>query len=207
MAVCRSVVNLALRKLGKLGAGREPRLADTTDAFEGLKGLYTTWVASGAFGRLHDIQPRGPEYTARVGQRITRESEALVRVILPEVASDDRPIPYDYGWNCRRSAHERTTPIDGSAVVIVSLDTGATQTWLFDGTRKQWQQVTALQIDDEAPRSSADHQGLAACLAEELADQFGADLAPTTIAQAARFKTAMTTGFGFEDRATVGVYI
>lgn len=207
MAQCRAIVSLALRKLGKLGSGREPRLSDAVDGLDALQGLYTSWVASGAFGRLHDIQPKGPEYTARVGQRVTRESAEFVKVILPEQSVDDRPFPiYDYGW-CRGRLDERTAPVDGSCVVIVSLDTGATQTWIYEGTLKRWQEVTALQMDDEAPRSKADRQGLAACLAIELSDQFGADVSPATIQQASRYKQALTAHYGFAPRETMGVYI
>jgi hypothetical protein len=54
MATCRTVVSLALRKLGVLGSGREPRLADQTDAFEGLQSLYRTLITTGAFRRLDD---------------------------------------------------------------------------------------------------------------------------------------------------------
>ena len=203
MATVRSVVNLALRKLGKLGAGREARTADATDALDALQGMYVSWVTSGAFGRLVDVIPRGPEYTARCGQRVTRESEALVNVILPQLAVE--PAVYDYG----RWYPGYTGPVDGACVVIVTLDVGTTQTWIYDGTLKQWQEVTLLQMDDEAPRSGADRNGLASCLAMELQDQYAAELQPATVQQAARFKTALTTRYGFTDQAQCnrGAYV
>ena len=55
MASCRHVINGALRKLGRLGGGREPRTADAADALAALQGLYLSWIASGAFGRLRDV--------------------------------------------------------------------------------------------------------------------------------------------------------
>lgn len=191
MATVRSIVNLALRKLGKLGAGREARTADATDALDALQSLYGSWVASGAFGRLHDVTPVGPEYTARCGQRVTRESEALVTVILPQIAVE-QPV-YDYG----RWYPGYVAPTDGACVVIVTLDVGTTQTWIYDGTRKLWQEIRLLQLDDEAPRSEADRNGLASCLAMELQDQYAAEVQPATLEQAARFKTALTTRYGF----------
>jgi hypothetical protein len=192
MATCRDITNLALRKLGKLGAGREARIADATDALDALQSMYVGWVASGAFGRLHDVQPSGPEYTARCGQRVTRTSAALVEVILPEQTVQNGL--YDYG----RCIPGYVYPQDGDAVVIVTLDTGLIQTWLYDGTAKKWQDVTMLQMDDVAPRSVADRQGLASCLAIELADQYGAALHPTTLAQAGRYKTALVAHYGFD---------
>lgn len=201
MASVRQVINLALRKLGKLGAGREARPADAADALEALQAMYLAWVASGAFGRLHDIQPDGPEYVARCGQRVTRESASLVEVILPEQAVE-RPV-YDYG----RCFPGYEAPWDGAAVVIVSLDTGLTQTWIYDGTLKAWQQVDAIQMDDEAPRSS-DRNGLAACLAIEFADQYGGDVPAATVQQASRYKMALTAGYGFQRKPqALGVYI
>lgn len=202
MATCRSVINLALRKLGKLGAGREARLADATDALDALQAMYTAWIASGAFGRLIDIQPEGPSYTASTGQRVTRESASLVEVILPEQSVEEPVRDYDRWWP------GKVTPRDGDAVVIVSLDTGLSQSWIYDGTGKVWQDVTALQLDDEAPRSIADRNGLAACLALELQDQYAAEIQPATIDQAARFKAAITMRFGFSDNTCrPGVYV
>lgn len=192
MAACRQIVNLALRKLGKLGAGREARTPDAADALDALQSLYGGWVASGAFGRLHDVVPTGPVYTAAWGQRVTRESASLVEVVLPDQTT--RPALWDYG----RYAGGEQAPRDGSAVVIVSLDTGNVQTWLYDGTTKAWQDTDMLQLDDEAPRSHADRQGLAACLAMEISDQYGAEVPAATQMQAARYKTAMTTRFGFQ---------
>ncbi|MFC0304396.1 hypothetical protein [Rhizorhabdus histidinilytica] len=82
MASCRDIVNGALRKLGKLGAGREPRLADSQDALEALRGLYRSLITSGAFGRLADIIPTGETYTAGENQRIFRNSDATLQIDL-----------------------------------------------------------------------------------------------------------------------------
>jgi hypothetical protein len=198
MAKCREIVSLALRKLGVLASGRDPRPTDATDALEALQSLYGFWVASGAFGRLEDVQPIGPEYTARIGQRVTRESADLVTVNLPDqVIYNDAVFIRDYGFD-RGPLY--TQPRDASAVVIVSLDTGNLQTWLYDGTAKKWQECELLQMDDEAPRSQADRHGLAACLAERISDQFGMEVPTQTVMQAGAYKTALTTRYGFQDQ-------
>ncbi|HEX8414727.1 MAG TPA: hypothetical protein VF637_12705, partial [Sphingomicrobium sp.] len=87
MAAVRLITNNALRKLGRLGAGREPRVADSTEALAALQGLYGSWIASGAFGRLEDVIPTGETYTASGCERIIRTGTEL-EVVLPEFVSE-----------------------------------------------------------------------------------------------------------------------
>lgn len=227
MATCRAIVNGALRKLGRLGAGREPRTADTTDALAALQGLYGSWIASGASCRLEDVVPTGTTYTARGGERIIRTSESELSVSLPEFVSNEWVS--DYGHDHRgyygtiitvstvgnetiidvQAAQPMgciTPPRDGSPVVITDRDGGQTASWLYDGTIKRWQRLDALQLDQEAPRSAADPEGLSAHLALEIADTFGAEVGPTTLRQASRFQVAMTQRFGMRRQAVPGVY-
>lgn len=217
MVDVRSTVNLALRKIGRLAAGREPRQADQTDALAALQGMYSAWIAAGAFGRLNDVVPTGSTYVAYGNERIYRESVATLSVTLPVLVSDEWYS--DYGWD-RRGYYGTTItvdtvggntvvtveaaqpqsyarpPRDGAPVVISDQNGGETASWLYDATIHRWQNVTLLQLDDEAPRSAADPQGLAACLALEIADQFGAEVTPATMRQAQRFQAAMTVRYG-----------
>jgi len=219
MATCRATVNTALRKLGRLAAGREPRAADTTDAMDALRGMYGAWVAGGAFGRLADVVPLSSPYTTSGNERVFRSKQADELVVnLPELMSGARFD--DYGW-CGRAVMVVdagitilpgqvfgycATPRDGSVVAISDAVCGETATFIYDGTIKQWQQIDALALDDEAPRSAGDPQGLAACLAMEISDQFGADVLAGTQMQAARFKAAMTSRFSMPRTETVGCY-
>lgn len=226
MATCRHIVNSALRKLGRLGGGREPRTADSAEALAALQGLYGSWIASGAFGRLADVTPNGNTFTASGGQRIIRTGPDL-EVELPESISEGWV--YDYGTP-RRGYYgsvvkistqgdniivdvEASQPMgcvlpprDGSPVIITDREGGQTASWLYDGTLKAWQRIDALQLDNEAPRSAADPEGLAASLALEIADTFGAEIGPATNRQAMRFQTAMTHRYGMRREATAGVY-
>lgn len=224
MATARFIVNLALRKLGVLGSGREARTSDAADALAALQGLYGSWVATGASGRLRDVVPTGSVYYAEGNERILRESGSTLEVVLPELVSSG--YLNDYGHRCcgtvvltydgpdgvvsdvKRSqpvAYART-PRDGSAVIITDRVGGNTQLWLYDGTIKAWQDIGLLQLDNEAPRSSADAQGLAACLATEIADQFGSEISEVTLAQASRYKMQMTHRYGMVRQEVVGSY-
>lgn len=228
MATARAIVNGALRKLGRLGGGREPRTADQTDTLAALQSLYGAWIAAGAFGRILDVVPSGTSYTARGNERILRTSADTLSVTLPELVSDASYSDYGrdrrgyYGTIITVTEENGQTivdvqasqpigcvepPRDGSVVVITDREGGETGTWLYDGTIKKWQAIHLLQLDSEAPRSSADPEGLGAALALEIADTFGAEVGPTTQRQAARFHTAMTHRYGMRRESVAGVYV
>lgn len=225
MTTARVIVNSALRKLGRLGAGREARLADAEDTLQALRSMYGSWIASGACGRLCDVIPTGTNYTSRGNERIYRRGENPLTVTLPELVSEGWNRDYGtdrYGGNfgtvitITQNGNEVTvvveaaqpigngvvTPRDMSAVVISDEVGGQTRSWLYDGNVKKWQSIDDLTLDSDAPRSSADPEGLAACLALEMVDKFGIDVSEFTIRAAARFQTAMTMRFGMRREST-----
>lgn len=229
MATARAIVNGALRKIGRLGGGREPRTADQTDAFAALQGLYTSWIVAGAFGRLEDVVPTGTSYVARGNERILRTSPATLSVTLPELVSDGEFVDYGrtrtgyYGTLITVDTNEATgevivdvqpgqplsysqPPRDGAPVIIADMDGGEIGSWLYDGTAKRWEQIHLLQLDNQAPRSTADPEGLSAMLAMEIADTFGAEVGATTQRQAARYQMAMTHRYGMRQDGVAGVY-
>jgi hypothetical protein len=227
VTTCRAVVNNALRKLGRLGGGREPRTADATDALAALQGLYGSWIAAGAFGRLEDVVPQGTVYTASGCERIIRRADTPLTIELPELVSEASYRDYGrerrgyYGTVITVTTVDQQTivdvqaaqpmgcvvpPRDGSPVVITDEAGGQTAAWLYDGTIKKWEALDTLQMDNEAPRSAADPEGLAAMLALELADVFGVEVGPATARQASRYQSAMTLRFGMRRQAVPGVY-
>lgn len=226
MTAVRQIINSALRKLGRLGSGRDARQQDAKDALDALQSLYTGWVASGTFGRLYDVVPGGSSFTASGNQRIVRTASADFEVILPELVSRERVRDYGHERMCyatvvlmRQDGQTVSitttpaqpigwveTPSDGSPVVITDQSTGITASWLYDGTAKKWQRIDDLQLDDEAPRSEADRDGLAACLALQIADQYGVELQPSTIRAAQRYTMQMTHRYGMRREDTQGSY-
>lgn len=210
MATCRWIVNAALRKIGRLGAGREARTADAADALAALQGLYGAWVASGAFGRLADVIPL-TNCTAGENQRIMRDP-AVVTVDLPDtVPAYAQPLPYDRERDTYDHVYEAVDganrpPRDGAVVQLVDTVGGGVQTYVYDGTLRNWTVLESLQLDMVAPRSVSDPEGLSAALALELADTFGAEVGPTTLAQARRYMTGLITSFSRPREAVIGVY-
>lgn len=229
MATCRQITNLALRKMGRLGAGREARTTDAADALEALQSMYVSWIGSGASGRLEDITPTGTSYVARGNERIWRQDSTTLDVTLPELVNYDAYCDYGrervgyYGTvvtietiggetvvtveAAQPIAQYAVTPRDMSAVVISDAVGGLTSSWLYDAHIKKWEQIDQLQLDDEAPRSTADREGLSALLAMELADSYGVDILPGTQRQAARYSVAMTARYGMRREAAAGVYM
>jgi hypothetical protein len=228
----RQIVNGALRKLGRLAAGREPRSADATDALAALQGLYLSWITSGAFGRLEDVVVTS-DYVARPNQHVIRENDDVQNITLPQFSQDGvwrhsysdglifdplldgmgDEILDDAGQPIfpvrvrERQPYERLEPPrDGSVVKITDMVAGKTETYVFDGAVKEWQSIERLQLDSEAPRSQADPEGLSATLALELADTFGAEVGPTTMRQIARFNINLTQRFGMPREAVTGIY-
>lgn len=230
MATCRAIINSALRKLGVLGGGRDARPTDQTDAFSALQSLYGAWIAGGAFGRLRDVVPTGTNYMAAGNERILRATPDTLTVTLPELVSDQ--YVYDYGHDRRgyygtvitittegnqtlvdvqtaQPIGYAVPPRDGSVVIISDTIGGETATWLYDASVHRWQGIHLLQLDNEAPRSDADPEGLAALLAIEISDMYGdaATVGPGTLQQAARYRSAMTQRFGMRRECVPGVFV
>lgn len=224
MATVRATINTALRKLGRLASGREPRPVDQEDAFEAFKGTLRYLITSGAFGRLCETVPLS-DYTARPNERIFVQDDTIV-ITLPDLVQYGyggpwdygRPLPYPYSPN-QTARDYAVPPRDGSVVVIVDQETGVMNDFIYDGTIKQWMGVNSvllnvtgasvqpMTIDSQAPMSTRDPQGLAALLATRIADDWGADLAPSTIAQAQHFTSSLVSGFSFPRREAVGSYM
>lgn len=198
MATCRAIVNGALRKLGKLAAGREARDADRDDALEALRGLYRFLITSGAFGRLRDVVPTGVDYVAGENERIFRNDDATLTIDLPElVRRDCSPRHYDDECACPSNdvARDMRPPRDCAVVVVSDAFTGITVHYIYEGQLRLWQSIDGLDIDDVAPLSTRDAEGLKALLSTRLVDEFGGAIGDTTLQLAGMFQTNLTTGF------------
>lgn len=212
MESCRHIVNLALRKLGVLGAGREPRASDTNDGFQALKDLYMTMISAGTFGRLRDVVPLA-DYVAGENERIFRDSNNTFQVTLPLLVPREArdPRPYDQEnqiYSAQLTEQNSRTPRDCAVVVICDGFTGMTNGFIYDGHVKQWQSLYDIAIDDAAPLSHRDAQGLAALLATTVADIFGTGtLSPTTIQAAKIFQSSMVNRWSSPANAIPGSFM
>src|SRR5690606_38356892 len=206
---CRDIVNGALRKIGKLAGGREPRTQDSQDALEALRGLYRQLINSGAFGRLRDVVPTGSEYTAGVNERIFRNSDATSEIKLPELVRRDipcGPLPYDDEpgyYPDGKIDNAMRPPRDCAVVVISDAFCGQTFEYIYDGQQRLWVSLYGLELESAAPLSLRDPEGLKSLLATQIVDEFGGQLGEMTVRQAMNFQTALITRFS--SPASVGM--
>lgn len=212
---CRGIVNGALRKCGVLAAGREARSADRDDAFDALKNLYRQLITQGTFGRLCDVIPVS-DYTAFENERIFRNTEDVVSITLPETLANW--VYWGDWWIFGRYPYEPVppatnainldvrTPRDCAVIAIIDKFSGMEMHFIYDGQRKVWTGISALSLDDEAPLSSRDQQGLMALLASQIIDEYGNQLGATTLRQAATFQSGLTNRFSFADGPVYGEY-
>lgn len=201
MATCRDIVNGALRKIGKLAGGREPRTQDSTDALDSLRALYSYLVNSGAFGRMADIVPTGATYVAGENERIFRNSSETLSITLPEMVRVDqyrspRPYPEEYPvYTTDHVNYDMRPPRDCAFVAIQDAFTAQTVEYLYDGQRKLWVGLSGLELEDVAPLSARDADGLKCLLATRINDEFGGALGDMTVRQAAQFTQALTARY------------
>lgn len=205
---CRAIVNGALRKIGKLAGGREPRVQDSSDALEALRGLYRQLITFGAFGRLRDVTPTGAAYTAGENERVFRNSDATLSIDLPELVRRDQPcgpLPYDeedayYPDGVVDNAMR--PPRDCSVVAISDAFTAQTLHYIYDGQQKLWTPIDSLTLEDVAPLAARDPEGLKSLLATQIVDEFGGQLGEMTARAAAFFQSSLVTRYSAT--ATVG---
>lgn len=220
MNSCKSVITLALSKLGIAGGGKAPRQTDLELGLTTLKSVYRNLISSGALGRAK-LRIIDCHTVAHENDRILRVAGATGTVELPFTVTG-HPIgcgDYDYGI---RGAYDNRPrpPRNGSFVVVNDAQNGETGEYIYDGHRNAWTTISDLSLDDKtavrdgegtlleirtsvAPLSH-DMNGLAALLAMKLADHFGQQPHPLTVRDSNRFESSLVNGFGDpdEDRAT-----
>lgn len=198
---CRNIVNGALRKIGKLAGGREPRAQDSTDALDSLRALYSYLVNSGAFGRMADVVPTGSSYVAGENERIFRNSSETLDITLPELVRVDaycspRPYPEEYPvYTTDHVNYGMRPPRDCAFVAIQDAFTAQTVEYLYDSQLKLWTPIKGLTLDDPAPLADRDADGLKCLLAIRINDEFGGAVGDMTVRQAGQFMQALTVRF------------
>lgn len=208
MATSRDIAMRAFRKLGVLRAGAEPKAADADEALSSLQSYYMECVTGGAFGRVVNI----PVSTAGT---VTAGPNQHINVLTADAVSIDLPstVPYahwdtwmpcrDYGWglNVPLGADGGENVPQDRAVVSITTEYGETRaTYVYDGTVQRWMRIDTLDLNEEAPLSARNSDGLSALLAVRMADQYGdGNLSQLTLRAANRYQLAMVTHYSNGD--------
>lgn len=198
MATCSNIITLALKKLQAIASGETPTAAESADGLVALQGLLDGWCRDGTFGRLRDVHVT-ENYTAREFQRIRVDAGT---VTIPELIPVDQNGGDDYGFQPAQIDAEQLAddelpdpnnrPPRNRSVIVTLTPGGARATWFYESDIGDWVQIQALALADECPLSRVDADGLASQLALTIADQFGAEPKPWTVAKAARFRSLLS---------------
>lgn len=172
MTTCREIVTLALRQARIVGIGRTPRAAEADEGMGALISLYNSMFTKGPLGPFTSVYATA-NYTAKENERIIADN---VTITIPDTIEENG---------------KTRTPKDLSAVVVIT-DTTRNQ-YVFSLGR--WEAVHGLTLDSTAPLAERDKFGLAALLAVEYSEMFGASLPPETRARAMRFRGELSHKF------------
>lgn len=189
MATCLDIITYAMRQAKILGAGRDPKAAEATEGMVALQSLYDQWRTGGMFGDLEDIYleaddiaEEGKRYFVPTGITLT----AATSVYLDEA--------------------ERTRQPRDLALYESLTQAGTHSAKLYD--RKEWVDLLGLEQSDEAPLSSRNAYGLAACLATSggFISMFGGEPSPAVINLARQFTRSLMAKQGSTQDQSAGIY-
>ena len=170
MTTCREIVTLALRQR-IVGIGRTPRASEASEGLTALQSLYDSMFADGPLGPFTDVYAT-ETYTAQENERIIADG---VTITIPDTIIENG---------------ETRTPKDLTAVIVITDTTQKNYVSLG-----RWQVCDALTLDSTAPLANRDVTGLAALLALQYSEMFGASLLPMTERRAYQFKAALSHKF------------
>jgi len=169
-----------------------------------LQGLYMEMIGQGCFGRLNDVTVTAMTYTANEQDRIRTNNAAGVTITLPDLVTDSTAsasvlgfwpaiLPWggasDYGFTAPSTPR---APLDGSCVVITDQLSAFNETYVYESNIANWTRIDGLDLDSIAPFTNRHFEGLAAMLAERMADDFGSQVTPTLMRTVANFKYSLT---------------
>jgi len=164
MATVQDIVRRALRAMGVLTAGEVPSGQDAADGVERFQSLILGLPGLLHGGRWNDVTTDGA-YTAKEGDRITVTAPGVVT--LPATVEDG-----DTG--CTRA------PRDLAKVQILGTASNA-GLWLYAGSVGEWRKADGLTISSQSPLGPEDDEGLAAQLAGNMVEEYGAEVSARTL--------------------------
>ena len=166
MATCLATILRAFRMARIVAVGDEPNAHELDEGMAALASIYDRLAdtALSAFDEIYETD----DYTPSPNERVY----CTGAVTLPDLTEDDERIP---DLACISYCDETT---DGDWRSYVS-------------DRGTWVRLDSLTQDSEAPLSNRNEDGLAALVAVELAEQFGAQIGPVTAQKARRFQAQL----------------
>lgn len=207
MTTCNDIVTLALSRLRQIRAGDSPTGTEAEYGLTALQSLYTGWINTGLFGRMNDTVISS-NYTAQEQDRVINDGGYTVT--LPTIITPIVPMgsyyplyPDDRIYTALQSTQQRP-PRDLSMIAVVT--SGVTVHTIYDARTRAWVPLDTLALPDTAPLANRGVTGLASCLAEILADEFGAPVTPGIAQQATMFKWGLSSRYSSQRVDNMATY-
>lgn len=196
MSTSQAIIRRAMRLMGVLSGGDQPTGDDAADGLEMLQSTVLDLPGLLLNGHWRE-RAISTAWTAIEYDRLTVTAPGVVT--LPSVVSGTgcTEDPFVYG-PCTRPPHDLAkVQILGKAANL--------GLWVYSATKSAWGRLDALTISSELPFGSEDDAGLAAQLAVNWAEEFGASAAagPRTVALAQQSARSFRARFKKYDHRAV----
>lgn len=179
METCRNIVSRALRMAGIVAKGRDPKAAEMTDGMFALQSTYDSMFVGGMFGKLRDVAVF-EDYEALPGERVFVDDGT---VTLPAMG----------GYECRTIRDLAPLEIN---------DASGRKVYIWD--RTGWTRLDNLGETDEAPLAHRGAEGLAACVAMQIVEDYGQAPTGMMVAKAGSFRTNLRLRWGAQQDVAAG---
>lgn len=177
---CLDVATRALQMIKVLPSGTQADADQANDALTALQGLFMHMAETQSFGALRDVLLTA-DAEAEENQRLS----GAYNVTLPATISD-------------RCTGQTRKPIDRCIIAIAAdvlavdtVEVTGPQTWLYDASLGAWVALHDLELAGDCPLGSRYFEGLAAMLAMQISDDYGAQLTQRIVDTARRGNYAM----------------
>jgi len=207
MTTPRTIITLALSKLGIAGGAKKPRQEDLDLGLVTLQSYYRFLISSGALGRPRNtvLDEGTTDYVAHENESIHRVNPGIQSIELPLTVTDDNNnLISDKYYDCYYGGVR--TPRNGTFVVIVDAISGNSQESIYDGYTKNWCSIGDLDLDESQAPLSSNLNGLASRLAQDLSDHYDAELNQVTVVAGRQFEAALIQGFGDDEHISFANY-
>lgn len=181
MSTATDIITRGLRMAGVTARGYVPAGLDAEDALQ-----YLQSVVLGLPGFVHN----GGTWREKA---ITSAADAResYRYTVTTPGAVTLPASITSCWSCGCSR----APYDLAKVQIFGEDAENPGIWLYSATKAAWGRADALEIGSELPFGAEDDEGLAALLAVNISDEYGAQIGERVAGLAARATRSFRSRF------------
>lgn len=200
MTTNRDTIKRALRKLGALASGAEPKAQAADDAMGVLASMFLEWVDTGLFGSLVNVTVTA-DATALPGQRVYAATGVTITLPTPFTPpysdqGSEAGFIWDYGW----PRYLPYNPLQDGSIIIVCHEGGAQDINVFKSASSSWIKISPEGLNDDFPFSEGWVNGVAAMLALRLAPEYGEEPSSLVVREAQNAQVAMTHRYANQRR-------